>query len=167
MAVETFLQTDIVAKFILPFLLIFFLIYALLEKTKILGERHQINALTAFVVGLIFVGAVFPKIVVGNLILFLTIAIVTMFVGLLLWGFTLGGEPTLSDGIKRLLGVVLIIAVIIAVFWAVGLRVEFLNSTIDFIFYSSWSSTFWTNVLFVGAIAVALAVVWTTTKVAK
>ncbi len=167
MAVETFLQTDIVAKFILPFLLIFFLLYAILEKTKILGERHQLNALTSFVVGLIFVGAVFPKIVVGNLILFLTIAIVTMFVGLLLWGFTLGGEPKLSDGIKRLLGIVLIIAVVVAVFWAVGLRVEFLNSTIDFIFYSSWSATFWTNVLFFAAIVGALVLVWTTSKAGK
>ena len=160
MAYETFLQTEIVAGFILPFLLIFFIVFAILEKTKIFGEKHQLNALTSFVIGLIFVGAVFPKVVVGNLILFLTIAIVTMFVGLLLWGFTLGGEAQLSNGIKRLLGIVIIISVIIAVFWAVGLRVEFLNNLIDFIFYSSWSGTLWTNVLFVAAIAVALAIAW-------
>ena len=89
---------------------------------------------------------------------------IVIFVSLLLWGFVSGGEIKLDGGMKKLAGVVLIVAVIIAIFWAVGLRVEFLNDTIDFLFYQSWSATFWTNALFVGAIAVALAVVLTKAK---
>jgi len=72
--ITTFLQSTIVAKFILPFLLVFFVVFAVLEKIKLLGEdKKQLNALVAFVIGLIFVGAVFPKEVVGNLVLFLSI----------------------------------------------------------------------------------------------
>lgn len=158
MAEITFLQSWVVSKFILPLFLIWFLIFAILEKTKIFGEgKHQLNTMIALVIGLIFVSAVFPKEVVGNLILFLSVAIVVVFIGLLLWGFTMGGEAKVEGNVKRLAAVGIVIAVTIAVFWAVGLRVEFLNQLIDFLFYSSWSSTFWTNALFIAVIATALA----------
>ena len=160
MAEETFLNNWIVAKFILPFFLIFFILFAILEKTKLLGDgKHTLNAWVSAIIGLVFVSVVFPKEVVGNLILFLTVAMIVIFVSLLLWGFVSGGEIKIEGGMKKLAGIVLIAAVIIAIFWAVGLRVEFLNDVIDFLFYQSWSSTFWTNVLFLGAIAIALAVV--------
>lgn len=159
--ITTFLQSTIVAKFILPFLLVFFIVFAILEKTKLLGEeKKQLNALVAFVIGLIFVGAVFPKEVVGNLILFLSVAIVIVFVTLLIWGFVSGGGEVRIEGwVKKLVGVVTVIAVIIAVLWAVGLKIEFINQLFDFLFYQSWSSTFWTNVIFITVIAVALAVI--------
>ena len=164
MAEVTFLSNWIVAKFILPFLLIFFILFAILEKTKILGDRtHQLNVFVSLVVGLIFVGVVFPKEVVGNLILFLTVAMIVVFVTLLLWGFV-SGRTEVEGWVKKLAGIVLIIAVVIAIFWAVGLRVEFLNNLIDFLFYSSWSGTFWTNVVFVGAVAIAIAIVLKNTK---
>ncbi len=165
MAQETFLQNWIVAKFILPFFLMFFILFAILEKTEILGKsKKQLNALTSAVISLIFVSAVFPKEVVGNLILFLTISIIVVFVTLLIWGFVSGGEATLSPGIKKLAGISVVIAVIIAVFWAVGLRVEFLNNLIDYLFYSSWSSTFWTNASFIAVIAIALGLVLSGSK---
>ncbi len=160
MAQETFLQNWIVAKFILPFFLMFFVVFAILEKTGILGkEKKQLNALTSAIISLIFVSAVFPKEVVGNLILFLTISIVVVFVTLLIWGFVSGGEAKLDGGVKKLAGIAVVIAVIIAVFWAAGLRVEFLNNLIDYLFYSGWSSVFWTNTLFIAVIAVAVALV--------
>ena len=165
MAELTFLNNWVVAKFILPFTLVFFVLFAILEKTKVLGDgKHTVNAWVSAIIGLIFVSAVFPKEVIGNLILFLTIAMIVIFVSLLLWGFVSGGDIKLEGGVKKLAGIVLIIAVIIAVFWAVGLRIEFLNDTINYLFYQSWSGTFWTNVLFIGAIAIALAVVLTKAK---
>ncbi len=158
MVSDTILQSAILTKFIYPFLLVFFIVFAVLEKTKILGEgRKQLNALISFVIGLIFVSAVFPKIVVGNLILFLTVALVIMFVVLLLWGFVAGGkegfEP--SKGVKTFLMIVIGIAVVIAVFWALGVGEGFFS----FLFQSSWSKLFWTNFLFIFVIAVALAFV--------
>lgn len=165
MAGETFLQYWLVSDFILPFFLIWFIAFAILEKTKLLGDgRHQLNTLIAAVLGLIFVSSVFPKQVVGNLILFLTVAIVVVFVGLLLWGFATGGEAKIPDGVKVLGAIAIVIAVGIAVLWAVGLRVEFFNNLFDFLFNSSWSTAFWTNVSFIVVIAIAAALLWVGSK---
>lgn len=157
--VTTFLQSTIVAKFILPFLLVFFIVFAILEKVKLLGDdKKQLNALIAFVIGLIFVGAVFPKEVVGNLILFLSVALVVVFVTLMIWGFASGGGEVKIDGwVKKVVGAVTIITIIIAVLWAVGLKIDTVSRFFDFIFYQPWSSTFWTNVIFIVVIAIALA----------
>ena len=163
MAAETILQSEILTKFVYPFLLIFFIVFAVLEKTKVLGDdRKQLNALVAFVIGLIFVGAVFPKLVVANMILFLTVALVIVFVVLLLWGFVSSGDKgiDISSGLKTFLFIILGIAVVVAVFWAVGVGGGFF----DFLFSSSWSNAFWTNFLFIVVIAAALALVIKSTK---
>ena len=160
MAQETIFQSGLFVEFILPFLLVFFIVYAILEKSKLLGEdKQQVNALVAFVIGLIFVIAVQPVDFVSNMILFLTIAIIVAFVGLLLWGFISGDSGDLLEnapkGLKWAIGIVLAIAVIIAVLWSAGIEVG--NGS--WLFSQAWSKTFWTNVVFVVVIALALAVV--------
>ncbi len=157
---ETIFQNWIVTEFILPFLLIWVLVFAILEKTKLFGDgKKQLDAIIAFVIGLIFVGAVFPKLVVGNLVLFLTVSIVVVFVGLLLWGFISGSELKAdflkNKGIKITAGIVITIAVILAVLWATGIQ----NSVWDFFFRNTWSGEFWTNFFFVAVIIIALVVV--------
>lgn len=155
MAEEIFLQNWVFTKFAWPFLLIFFITYAILEKTKLLGESKQINALVGFVIGLIFVGAIYPKLVVGNLILFLTVAIIVVFVGLLLWGFVTGSKEIKIEGkgMKIVFGILVFIAMIAAVLWATGTG----GTIYDFLFNRTWSGSFWTNIIFVIVIAVALA----------
>jgi len=167
MAGLDFLQSPVLTKFVYPFLLIFFILFAILEKTKLFGEGNkQINALIAFVIGFIFVSAVFPKEMVGNLILFLTIGIVIIFVVLLLWGFATGAEDSkmfgnASAGLKWVIGVIIFLAVIVAVFWAAGVDT---GTFVDKLFNSTWSNTFWTNFFFVIMVAAALAVVLKTAK---
>ena len=162
MAAETILQHWIFTSFALPFLLIFFVVFALLEKTKIFGdENKQINALVAFVIGLIFVGSVFPKLVVGNLILFLTVALIVVFVGLLIWGFLSGGEAKIEGtGIKIVGGIVTVIVVVLAVIWAT----DWTGGVLNFLFGQSWSSALWTNVSFIAVIAIALALILKSSK---
>ena len=155
---ETLLQSDILMKFVFPFVLIFAIIFGLLEKTKLFGsDKHQLNAIVSAVVGLIFVGAVFPKIVVGNMVLFLTVAIVVIFVGLLLWGFVSGDELTTdfmsSKGLKWFSGIVIVIAVVIALLWASDVNLQIF----DLLFKQDWSKTFWVNLIFIAIIAGALA----------
>jgi len=156
---ETVLQNWIFTQFALPFLLIFFIAYGVLVKSKILGENKQLNAMTAFVIGLIFVGAIFPKMVVGNLILFLTVALVTMFVGLLLFGFVAGADGLkFADASKQLkwaIGFAILAAVALALIWATGLDSTFY----DFVFRSSWSKEFWTNAAFIAVVIIALVAV--------
>lgn len=166
MILEDILQADVLVKFIYPFLLIFFILFAILEKTKVLGsDRTQLNALVSFVVSLIFVSFAFPKIVVGNLMVFLSIAIVVILVALLLWGFIMGGDSlkifeNSDKWFKILIAVVVVIAVIIAVIWASGMD----SGVFDLLFNQSWSKSFWTSALFLVVVAVALAVVIKTSK---
>ena len=152
--VTTIFQHFIFKDFILPFLLIFVLVFALLEKTKILGDKKQLHAIIAFVIGLIFVSAVFPKEVVSNLMLFLTVALVIMFVILLLWGFVFGEKEgfKLESWMKISLGLVIGISTVAAVIWAVGIQ----GGLIDFLFRQSWSSVFWTNFSFVIIVVLVL-----------
>lgn len=159
MAQETILQHWIFSQFILPFLLMWALVFAVLQKTKLLGSgKQQLDSIVAFVVGLIFVGAIFPKVVVGNLILFLTVSIVIVFVGLLLWGFIAGGDlsnPISGKYTKIIFGILLAIVLGGAVLWATGFSGQFMN----LLFGQSWSSSFWNNIAFIVVISVALALV--------
>lgn len=151
------LQNEILTGFVYPFLLVFFILFAILEKTKIFGDdKKQLNALISFVIGLIFVAAVEPKLIVGDLILFLTIAIVIVFVVLLLWGFVTGGEAKFEGkALKIITGILIVVAVIIAVFVVTGIW----DRVYDTLFKQDWSSDLWTNVVFIVVIAAALAAV--------
>ena len=141
----------------------FFIVFAILDRSNLLGkDKKQLNALVALVVGLIFVAAIFPKMVVGNMVLFLSIAIVVMFVGLLLWGFVSGksGEASSLLGTKTLkwMGALIIIAVICAVLWATNSG-AWLEKIFDWLVYSDWSGRVWTNVLIIVLVVGAVAIV--------
>jgi hypothetical protein len=167
MAEVTLLQSPILKNFVFPFLIIFFIIFAILEKTKLFGEgKKQINALIAFVIGFIFVAAVFPKEMTNNLILFLTVGIVVVFVFMMLWGFIMGEKGTnvfenSSKGLKWAIGIFIFIVVVIAVLWAAGVNT---SEFFDRIFNTSWSSTFWTNFVFIVLVVAALVIVLVSSK---
>jgi len=164
MAAETFLQHWIFTSFIYPFLLVFFIVFAILEKSKLLGSNKQTNSIVSFIIGLIFVSAIDPKLIVGNMILFLTVAVIVVFVVLLLWGFISGGELKTdilkNNAVKWTAGISIVVATIIALLWATGIE----SNVINLLFHQSWSSGFWTNVSFIAIIVAALALVLTQGK---
>jgi len=151
----TFLKHWIFTQYLFPFLLVFFIVFAILERTKLFGEgKKQLNALTSFVIGLIFVGAGVPKLIVGNMILFFAVAVVILFVILLLWGFIFGDEKgfKVTSWMKWVLGIIVGIAAVVAVIFATGWNVT-LGSLL------SGQSQIWTNVAFVVVIAISLALI--------
>mgnify|MGYP004003954967 CR=1 FL=1 len=151
---ETILQNLVVADYLLPFLLMFFILFAILEKTEIFGkDKKQSNALVSFIVSLIFVTAVTPKLFVGNFVLFLTVAIVVLFVGLLMWGFVYGEAKIKGNFVTAATAVVITVAVLVALLIITGVYEGMFN----FLFDQSWSKTFWTNASFLIIIAGALA----------
>ncbi|MEK6875759.1 MAG: hypothetical protein AABX30_03675 [Nanoarchaeota archaeon] len=155
---QTIIQNWLFKDFILPFIFIFVLVFAVLDRTKILGEdKKQLNAILAFVVSLIFLGFAFQKGFVTNMILFLSIALVVILVFLLIYGFATGssGDFGITKGLKWTVGIVGVIVVIIAILWSSGIDLGAFNS----LFNQNWSQTFWTNVFFVVVIAIVLAVV--------
>lgn len=157
---ETIFQHWIVTEFILPFLLMWTIVFAILQKTKLLGDdKKQLDSIVAFVIGIIFVGAIYPKMIVDNLILFLTVAIIVVFVALLLWGFVSGNELKSeflkNKSLKWIVGIGVMVAVAIALLWASGIE----NSVLDLLFRQGWSNDFWTNLAFIAVIAITLAIV--------
>ncbi len=159
-----FLQNSVFTTIIFPFLLVFLIIFAILRKTKVLGtESGQLDALVSFIIGLIVVMGFNYSTVINNLVLFLSISLVVIFVILLLWGFLSGEEGfKLADHktFRTVLLVVLIIAVLLGIFWSFGIPLSGgTNSVANFLFGQVWSEPFWTNLIFVVLIGAALAIV--------
>lgn len=155
---ETIFQNWVFKDYILPFLLMFAIIFGVLEKTKLLGDgRKQLNAIIAFVMAMIFVSVLFPKQVVSNMVLFLTVSLVIILVFLMLYGFVVSDKEGLKieDWMKWTFGILAGAATIIAVIWATGMQIE----TLDFLFNQSWSNSLWTNLAFILVVAIALALV--------
>ena len=161
-------QAPLLTNFLYPLLLVFFICYAVLEKTKILGDenKQQINAAISLIVSLIFVGAVFPKLIVANMVQFMSVGLVIIFVGLVIWGFVSGAEDGKPlEGLKKpIFAWIVGIAMFFAILWATGAGgplVDGLQKFLAFIFDSNWSGSFWTNALFIGIVAIA---VWAVLK---
>jgi hypothetical protein len=159
-----FLQNSVFTTIILPFLLIFFIIFAILQKTKVLGsDKSSLDAFVSFVIGLIVVMAFNYSTVINNLVLFLSLSLVVVFVILVLWGFLSGEEGfKLSEhkSFRTILLIIVIIAVILGIFWAFGIPLSGgTNSVTNFLFGQVWSEPFWTNLIFVLLIGAALAIV--------
>jgi hypothetical protein len=149
---DTILQHPVATGFIYPFLLVFFILFAVLEKTKIFGDKNkQINALVSFVIGLIFVSALSPKMIISNMILYLTVALVIMFVVMLLWGFVYGDgkEFKITGAMKVILAIIIGVGTLIAVLWSTGVDLGILGNI---------GEGFWTNFFFILLIGAALAI---------
>jgi len=143
--------------------------YALLQKSKLFGEEQsQINAFVSLVVSLIFVAVVYPVVVVNNLILFMTVGVVVIFVGFVLWGFINNGDISLNSKVQKGLAVLTFIAVIIAVLWATGAFPGVWNALEVFFewAFSSGTEGFWTNFLIVVLVIAAVAAVLKVKKAA-
>lgn len=155
----TILQHWIFADFLFPFLLVFFIVFALLERTKIFGDgKKQLNGLTALVIGLIFVSAIYPKLVVGKLTMFLSVALVAVFVIMLIWGFIFGdfNEGFKATGwMKWILGIIAGISFFGALIWATGWYENFTK----FFSGKGLGQDILSNVILIGIIVVAVVVV--------
>ena len=160
-------QSTIMTNFLYPLLFVFVLVFAILEKTKIFGEKKtQSNAVLALVIGLIFVGFVVPKMMVNNLIQFMSVGLFVIFIVLILWGFISGNSDLAvsdKDGkkIHKLFAVLIFGSLVFTIIWISGLSGALFSGLMNLfnnLFYSSWSSTFWSNFMIVLIILVVIFV---------
>lgn len=113
------LSSPFLTNLLLPFLLVFVVVFAILEKTNLLGEgKKSANLIVALIIGLLFIGV---QSVVGFTIRLLPL--VAVFLVILLGYFLIFGFIGLhvSKGLQLVLGIVFGIALIIAVLWATGI----------------------------------------------
>ena len=156
MAVSTILQDPIVIKLLLPFLLVFTVIFAILQKTEVLGKgKRQIDAIVSLVIGLIVVAFGYAVGIIVQLMPVLAVTAVVILVFMILFGMVYKeGEFSLNKYIKGGIGILVGIIVVVSVLVLTG-GWDYL---IDF-YNTSNSSAITANVAFVIVIIVAIAVV--------
>lgn len=115
------------SQVILPFILVFTLIFAILEKSKILGEgKHQINSIISLVIGLLIIGVGVARDMINDIIPVIAVVAVIIFVFMLLVGFTAGKEGALirEGGLNKplqiVIGIIVGIVLISTLLWSSG-----------------------------------------------
>lgn len=154
--VYTFLSGPLFVETILPFLLVFTLVFAILQKTEILGKgKKQIDALVAFVIGLVVISFSYATGIIISLIPLLAVGAVIVLIFLLLYGMVFEpGKFEVANGIKIAVGILAAIAVIIATMVATGAW----SYVIDSINSGDNGSMVIANLIFIGVIAVAVVI---------
>lgn len=111
-----FLQYPIFKDVILPFVLVFTLLFAILEKSKLLGEgKNQINAIISFVIAALFIAGFSAQVEwIKQFSAFLAVALMILFVFLLIYGFVYSGKDgfSLGEGYKTLIAGIAFVAVV-------------------------------------------------------
>ena len=155
---DTLLTLPIFQKYILPFVLVFTLIFAILQKTKLLGDDvKQINAIVGLVVGLMFVVFPFANDIVAQLMPFLAVSAVVLLVFMLMYGF-IGGKiegDVLHKGVKITLMIILGLALATFMLYISG----WWDNIYEFLFEGSNAVTLWFNIFILIIIAVAVIAV--------
>lgn len=120
--VETIFTSQIFVETILPFLLIFTLVFAVLEKTEILGKKkRQIDAIVALVIGLTFVAFGRETDIVVRLIPIMGVALVVILVFMLLLGSIYQPESfKIAGWLKGVIGVLIVVLVAVSVLVITG-----------------------------------------------
>lgn len=157
MPLETIFTNPLFSQVILPFLLVFVLVFAILDKSKLLGDgKRQINAIISLVIALIFLGFAQAVGIVVNLIPVVSVVLVIILVFYLMLGFVFndGGGLVIGKGMKIAGGIIVFLILIVAVLVVTDYWSKFLA------FFSgggSWVSTLIMVAVIAGALAVVLA----------
>lgn len=153
MAAPTILQSGLFMNLVLPFLLVFTVIFAILQKSEILGKgKKQVDALVALAVGLIVVAFGNYVEIIGKMTAFLGVAVVVILVFLILTSiFYPQAEFRLGDNVKKVGMGVAVVAVIIALLVYTG-SWDYLKGA-----FSGSGSGLLTNIIFIVVIGAAVA----------
>jgi hypothetical protein len=144
------------ATMLLPFLLIFVVVFAILQKSKILGDgKAQIDAMVALVIGLILIGFPGPRDIVVGLMPWVAVGVSVILVFMILYGFVAGDLSKSPEWMKITFGILAGLFTIGVVVYVTG----FWGIIAD-LFRGSSDSSLWMNiVLIVLVIGAAIIVV--------
>ncbi|MCL6500489.1 MAG: hypothetical protein K6T16_00445 [Candidatus Pacearchaeota archaeon] len=142
---------------ILPFLLIFVVIYAILEKTEVLGkDKRYANLIVAVVVGFMFIGVQALVNFTLRLIPLMAVMVVILLGYFLVFGF-IGIEKV--KGMRITLGILFGLAILASIAWAAGLIGKLTPAT--------WNPEIVALIIFLLIFGGALALVLSTATKAK
>ena len=147
--------SSLMRNFVLPFLLVFVLVFAILQKSKVLGDgKAQIDALVSLVIALILIVFPQPRDIIVGIMPWLAVGVAVMLVFLILYGFVAGDGWMKEKWIKIVFGILAGIFVIAVVLNVSGAW-EDISS-----WFSGSGGDLWINVLMVvviiGAFVIAI-----------
>ncbi len=143
-------------EMLLPFLLVFVVVFAILQKSKILGDgKAQIDAMVAMVVGLLLIGVPGPRDVIVGIMPWMAVGVAVILVFMILYGFVAGdlSGDKVNPWMKITFGILAGLFTL-----AVVLVVSDLGDIILGWFSWSGSGEVWMNVLMVALVFGAMAV---------
>lgn len=139
-------------EYILPFVLVFTLVFAILQKMQIFGEgKKQVDAIIGIVVGLILISFPFARNIVVNLMPFMVVSLIILFVFMLVWGFAVhkkGMDRLMNKGLLIAFGVIFGLGLITYVLMVTGAW----DSVYAFLFEQPSRVQFWINFLIIGVL---------------
>ena len=143
-------------EMLLPFLLVFVVVFAILQKSKILGDgKAQIDAMVSLVVGLILIGVPQPRNIIVGIMPWMAVGVAVILVFLIMYGFVVGDLSSAPKWMKITFGILAGLFTLAVVLYISGLGAIILDWL-----SGSGSSEVWTSVLMiilvVGAMAVAV-----------
>jgi len=135
-------------EMLLPFLLVFVVVFAILQKSKILGDgKAQIDAIVGLVIGLILIGVPGPRDIIVNLMPWMAVGVAVILVFLILYGFVAGDLSSAPDWMKIVFGILAGLFTIGVVLYVTGLWENILGW-----FSGGDSSDIWMNVVMVALV---------------
>ena len=151
---------------VLPFLLVFTLVYAILEKTKVLGSeeiegkkytKKNLNAIVAFVIALLVVSSTKLVATINTMLANIVLLLVLAVFFLLLVGsfFKSEGEVFLEGGWKVVFMIIMFIGIMLIFFHSIGWLGTFWN------YFSGNLSTQWIGGLIL-VVIIIIAIVYIT-----
>lgn len=144
------LENPFLTEVVLPFVLVFVLMFAILQKTKVLGEgKNQIDAIVALVLGLILIVTPGPRDMIVGILPWLAVGVAVILTFMILYGFVAGDMSgnKVPKGIKITFGVLSAIFVTVVVVVVTGLWNKLTGT-----FSGSSGSPLLMNISFIGII---------------
>jgi len=158
---NTVLSHPIFVETILPFLLVFTIVFAILQKTEILGKgKKQVDAIVGLVAGLLVISFASVTGLIIQIIPFLAVALVVILVFMILVGSFHSKGDFFSPGMKTFMMVLAFIAVAIAVVFFTG----FWEYLYDLIFQAGDSTLFANSIFILIMIGAVVWVLWSAGK---
>ena len=157
MAIEIgLLGNEFFTNVILPFILVFTVVFAILEKTEILGKKRDIHAIISLVISLIAIGVPAAVGTLQRFIPVIAVIIIIFFAWMLVFGFVHGEvEVDFSKGLKTFFLIFLGVVLLATAVWAVTSTTGILTKiNLDQVL----SAQITQMVLFVGAIVAVIAI---------
>src|SRR4051812_10088790 len=110
----TILSSPFFVEGVLPFILVFSLVFAVLQKSEILGKgKNQLDALVSFSVALLTIAFANAVGVIVQLVPVLAVGLVVILVFMVLWGFVMGEtkKENIPGPVKWALGILILLVV--------------------------------------------------------